>query len=147
MNILECKSSHVSKDLVGRHVTDWRNPLSRLRESMDNDVMDVLHPCFDGLNQREKEIFLHIACFFNSHPEKYVKNILNCCGFHADIGLRVLIDKSLISITNSRIEMRSLLEELGRGIVQGNSSKEQRKWSRLWFHKQLENVIMDKMVK
>jgi len=43
--------------------------------------------------------------------------MLNCCGFHPDIELRVLINKSLISISNSRIEMHSLLEELGKKIV------------------------------
>jgi len=147
MNILECKSSHVSKDLVVRNVTNWKSALARPRESLDNDFMDVLYLSFDGLNQREKKIFLHIACFFNHLSVKYVKNILNCCGFHADIGLIVLIDKSFIRISNSMIEMHSLLEGLGRRIVQGNSSKGQRKWSKLSFHEQLEYVIMERMVK
>ncbi|AES76548.1 LRR and NB-ARC domain disease resistance protein [Medicago truncatula] len=101
--------------LFGRNVTEWKSALARLRESPDNDVMDVLQLSFDGLNHTEKELFLDIVCFFNSWTEKRVKNILNCCGFHADIGLKVLIDKSLISIDHStRIEMHSLLKELGR---------------------------------
>jgi len=134
--------------LFGRNVTEWKSALARLRESPDNDVMDVLQLSFDGLNHTEKEIFLDIACFFNSWSEKRVKNILNCCGFHADIGLRVLIDKSLISIDHStRIEMHSLLKELGRKILQENSSKEPRKCSRVWSKKQLDNVMMKKMVK
>jgi hypothetical protein len=57
------------------------------------------------------------------HTEKYVKNVLNCCGFHVDIGLRVLLDKSLISIEDEMIVMHNLLEELGRKIVQENSRK------------------------
>jgi len=77
----------------------------------------------------------------------HVKNILNCCGFHADIGLRVLVDKSLISIWNTWIEMHPLLQELGRKFVQENSSKEQRKWSRVWSKTQLCNVMKEKMVK
>jgi hypothetical protein len=134
--------------LFGHNVTEWKSALARLRESPDNGVMDVLQLSFDGLKQTEKEIFLDIACFFNGKFVKlHVKNILNCCGFHADIGLRILIDKSLISITNhSGITMHSLLEELGRNIVQENSSKEQRKWSRVWSKKQLYSVKMDKMV-
>jgi len=108
----------------------------------------VLRLSFDGLKQTEKEIFLDIACFFNGKYEKYVKNILNCCGFHADIGLRILMDKSLISIGYfSNIRMHSLLEELGRKIVQENSSIGQKKWSRVWSKKQLYNVKMEKMVK
>ncbi|XP_024641551.2 disease resistance protein RUN1 [Medicago truncatula] len=133
--------------LFGRNVTEWKSALSRLRESPDNNVMDVLQISFDGLNLTEKEMFLHIACFFNFLHEKRVKNILNSCGFHADIGLRVLLDKSLISIDNSIIKMHYLLEELGRKIVQESSSKEQRKWSRLWSHEQIYNVMMEKMEK
>ena len=137
----------LSSFLFGRNVPEWKSALARLRESPDKNVMDVLQLSFDGLDEAEKEIFLHIACFFNGDYEKYVKNILNCCGFHADIGLRVLIDKSLISIGNSKIKMHFLLEELGRKIVQENSSKEQRKWSRVWSIKQLHKVTMENMVK
>ena len=133
--------------LFGRSVTEWKSALARLRQNPDNDVMDVLQLSFDGLKHMEKEIFLHIACFFKGYSEKYVKNILNCCGFYADIGLRVLIDKSLITIENEWIEMHPLLKKLGRKIVQENSSKEQRKWSRVWLKKQLYNVMMEKMVK
>jgi len=133
--------------LFGRNVTEWKSALASLRENPDNDVMDVLQLSFDGLKHMEKEIFLHIACFFNSHSVTHVKNILNCCGFHADIGLRVLIDKSLISINYSLIKMHPLLKELGRKIVQENSSKEQRRWSRVWSKKQLYNVMNEKMVK
>ncbi|AES75154.1 TIR-NBS-LRR class disease resistance protein [Medicago truncatula] len=133
--------------LFGRNVTECKSALARLRQIPDKDVMDVLQLSFDGLEETEKEIFLHIACFFNSWSENYVNNILNCCGFYVDIGLRVLIDKSLISINYSEIKMHYLLEELGRKIVQENSSKEQRKWSRLWSKKQLYNVAMESMEK
>ncbi|AES76839.1 putative winged helix-turn-helix DNA-binding domain, toll-like receptor [Medicago truncatula] len=133
--------------LFGRNVTEWKSALTRLRQSPVKDVMDVLQLSFDGLNETEKDIFLHIACFFNNDSEEDVKNILNCCGFHADIGLRVLIDKSLVSISYSIINMHSLLEELGRKIVQNSSSKEPRKWSRLWSTEQLYDVMLENMEK
>jgi len=134
--------------LCGRDISDWRSALSRLRESSDKDVMNVLQLSFDGLNEAEKEIFLHIACFFNMRWERYVRNVLNCCGFHADIGLSVLTDKSLISINESQmIDMHGLLAELGRKIVQENSNKEQKRWSRLWCKKQADNIMLEKMVK
>nr|WIL60035.1 nodulation protein [Melilotus officinalis] len=131
--------------LSGRNVTEWKSALERLRENPNKDVMNVLQLSFDGLEETEKEIFLDIACFFDRWSEKEVKNILNCCGFHADIGLRVLIDKSLISISDSKIDIHSLLKELGRKILQENSSKEQRKWSRLSSIKDFYNVVMEKM--
>ncbi|KAK2434576.1 disease resistance protein RUN1 [Trifolium repens] len=133
--------------LYGLNISEWESALSRLRESPDKDVMDVLQISFDGLVKAEKEIFLHIACFFNSIDAYYVKNILNCCGFHADIGLRILIDKSLIRIKYGRIRMHNLLEELGRKIVQKNSSKKSRKWKRLWLCNQFPDVMSDHMEK
>ncbi|CAK8576912.1 unnamed protein product [Lathyrus sativus] len=133
--------------LFGRDISEWKSALDSLRENPDKDVMDVLRLSFDGLRETEKEIFLHIACFFNRYYEKYVKNVLNCCGFHADIGLRVLIDKSLINIEDEWIVMHDLLEELGKKIVQENSCKEPRKWTRLWLEEQLYDVTSNNMEK
>ncbi|XP_058730515.1 disease resistance protein RUN1-like [Vicia villosa] len=133
--------------LYGRDISEWRSALDRLRESPNKDVMDVLRLSFDGLEETEKEIFLHIACFFNMHTEKYVTNVLDCCGFDADNGLSLLVDKSLISIQDEMIVMHNLLEELGRKIAQENSIKEPRKWRRLWFDEQLDKVMMDNMEK
>ncbi|RDX92886.1 TMV resistance protein N, partial [Mucuna pruriens] len=131
--------------LFGRDVSEWRNALAQLRENPCKDMMRVLQLCFDGLEEMEREIFLDIACFFNGNEEQYVKKVLNCCGFHPDIGIRVLIDKSLITISNSLIEMHDLLEELGRKIVQKNSSKESKKWSRLWLDRCFYNVMLENM--
>ncbi|XP_058730452.1 disease resistance protein RUN1-like isoform X2 [Vicia villosa] len=130
--------------LFGRSISEWKSALARLRKSPNKDIMDVLRLSFDGLEKTEKEIFLHIACFFHSRNEKYVTNVLNCCGFHVDIGLRVLIDKSLISLSGKNcIEMHSLLEELGKKIVQEKSSK----WSRVWREKQFYNIKLENMEK
>ncbi|XP_058733730.1 uncharacterized protein LOC131605386 [Vicia villosa] len=131
--------------LYGRDISEWESALTRLLKSPDKDVMDVLRLSFDGLRETEKELFLHISCFFNELMEKYVKNVLNCCEFHADIGLRVLIDKSLVSIADEKIVMHNLLEELGRNIVAEYTSKEPRKWRRLWFDKQFYDVMLENM--
>ncbi|MCH81465.1 TIR-NBS-LRR resistance protein, partial [Trifolium medium] len=134
--------------LFSRCVSEWTSALARLRENPNKDIMDALKFSFYGLEDKEKEIFLDIACFFNMSEEKTVKNILNCCGFHPDIGLRVLIDKSLISISKeSKVEMHGLLEELGRKIVQQNSTEEARKWSRVWLHKHCSDVMSENMEK
>ncbi|XP_050895353.1 disease resistance protein RUN1 isoform X2 [Lathyrus oleraceus] len=133
--------------LFGRDISEWKSALASLRENPDKDVMDVLRLSFDDLRETEKEIFLHIACFFNTYTEKYVKNVLNCCEFHADIGLRVLIDKSLVSIEDETILMHNLLEDLGRNIVAEYTSKEPKKWRRLWFEKQFYDVMLENMEK
>jgi hypothetical protein len=134
--------------LLDREICEWKSALGRLRESPNKDIMDVLRLSFEGLEKLEKEIFLDIACFFNRRNEAYVKNVLNCRGFHADIGLRVLVDKSLLSISeeDNIIKMHNLLLDMGRKIVEENSSQESRKWSRVWLHEQFHNVMLENVV-
>ncbi|CAJ2637836.1 unnamed protein product [Trifolium pratense] len=135
--------------LFGQSIPEWSSALARLRESPNEDpnedIMNMLQLSFNGLEENEREIFLHISCFFKGHEKDYVENVLNCCGFHADSGLIVLIKKSLISFSNGKIEMHALMEELGRKVVHGNSSMDSRKWSKLWLHEQFYNVVLENM--
>ncbi|MED6194614.1 hypothetical protein PIB30_030108 [Stylosanthes scabra] len=129
--------------LYGRDVSEWSSALVRLKEYPTKDVMDVLRISFDALEDMEKEIFLDIACFFPHETENYVKEILSIRGFHPNIGIRVLIDKSLITRDQWTIKMHDLLRDLGRSIVREKSPKEPRKWSRIWNHKDLSHVLRE----
>jgi hypothetical protein len=90
-----------------------------------------------------KEIFLDIACFFKGEKVGYVNKILDKCGFFPDYGIKVLVDKSLISIDEVKglIIMHDLLQEVGREIVRQESPKEPGERSRLWFHKDVHDVL------
>ncbi|XLR13535.1 hypothetical protein S83_041473 [Arachis hypogaea] len=130
--------------LFGRNVSEWSSALVRLKENPTKDILDVLRISYDGLEEMEKEIFLDIACFFPSGKGKwYVKDILSIRGFQPDIGLRILIDKSLITYKRNFINMHDLLRDLGRSIVREKSPKEPRKWSRLWNQKDLSDVLRE----
>ncbi|XP_061368690.1 disease resistance protein RPV1-like [Gastrolobium bilobum] len=134
--------------LYGREVHEWRSALARLKENPSRDIMDVLRLSYDGLEEMEKEIFLDISCFFNGYRHFEVENVLHCRGFHPSIGVKVLVDKSLLTILPSYsnfpyIKMHDLLEELGKKIIRENSPGEPRKWSRLWFYKDLRNVMFE----
>ncbi|XP_057752795.1 disease resistance protein RUN1-like [Arachis stenosperma] len=129
--------------LFGRDVSEWSSALVRLKETPTKDIMDVFRISFDGLEDPEKEIFLDIACFFPNDIEKYVKDILRIRGFHPDNGIKVLIEKSLITRDRWKITMHDLLRDLGRSIVREKSPKKPRKWSRLWNHKDLSNVLRE----
>jgi len=133
--------------LYARDVSEWRSALARLRENPRKDIMDVLRISFDGLEDTEKDIFLDIACFFYEKEETYVKRVLDFRGFHPEIGLRVLVDKSFITCEKGRIFMHGLFKELGKSIVREKSPKEPRKWNRLWDYKDVHNVISENMVK
>ncbi|KAH9751271.1 ADP-ribosyl cyclase/cyclic ADP-ribose hydrolase [Citrus sinensis] len=50
--------------LCGRSVEEWKSSLNRLQEAPNEKVLKVLRISYDGLDKRDKEIFLDIACFF-----------------------------------------------------------------------------------
>ncbi|XP_027910317.1 disease resistance protein RPP4-like isoform X1 [Vigna unguiculata] len=131
--------------LHDRDVSEWRNALARMKENPSKHIMDVLRISYDALENLEKEIFLDIACFFSNRNnysyETRVKRLLEYRQFYPDIGMKVLIEKSLISCQDGEIEMHDLLKELGKSIVREKAPKEPRKWNRLWNYKDLQKVM------
>ena len=117
----------------GGMAIQWRDALDRMKNIPDKKIMDVLEISIDGLNHEEKEIFLHIACFFRGEREVYVKRILDSCGLHPHIGFERMIEKSLITIKNEEIHMHEMLQELGKKIVRQQYPAKQGSWSRNGF--------------
>ncbi|XP_057414894.1 disease resistance protein RUN1-like isoform X3 [Lotus japonicus] len=127
--------------LCTRDAIQWRDALDRLENSPHKEIMDVLQISVDGLQHEEKEMFLHIACFFKGERVDYVKRILDACGLHPHIGIQSLIEKSLITIRNQEIHMHEMLQELGKKIVRHQCPRQPGSWSRLWLYKDFYNVL------
>ncbi|KAJ9676135.1 hypothetical protein PVL29_024908 [Vitis rotundifolia] len=127
--------------LFSKSKHEWESELAKLRRIPNMEIQDVLQVSFYGLDDKERDIFLDIACFFKGEDKDYVMKILNGCGFFPDIGIRVLIEKSLITILDNRLMMHDLLQEMGREIVRQTSLKEPGKRSRLWFHEDVHHVL------
>jgi hypothetical protein len=87
---------------------------------------------YDGLDDEQKDIFLDIACFHRGELEKDVALTLDCCGFSAYIGMDVLKDRCLISISGFRVWMHDLIQEMGHEIVRLQCVDDPGKRSRLW---------------
>ncbi|XP_065858058.1 disease resistance-like protein DSC1 isoform X2 [Euphorbia lathyris] len=131
--------------LFGKNQAEWRSALERLRKAPNKDIQNVLRISYDSLDQEEKEIFLHVACFFIGKEWNEMIQMLNACGFSTDIGLRALIDKSLIIVRKHhyvQVQMHDLLQELGRGIVH-QESREPGGRSRLWNHEDIVRVLKE----
>ncbi|KAL6316252.1 hypothetical protein AAG906_017799 [Vitis piasezkii] len=95
--------------LFSKSKHEWESELAKLRRIPNMEIQDVLQVSFYGLDDKERDIFLDIAY----------------------IGIRVLIEKSLITILDNRLMMHDLLQEMGREIVRQTSLKEPGKPSRL----------------
>ncbi|KAL0842938.1 hypothetical protein Bca101_016183 [Brassica carinata] len=101
----------------GMSKQEWTNSLPRLRTSLDADIRSILKFSYDALDDEDKYLYLHIACFFNSEYIHKVEEYLINNFLDVRQSLEVLAQKSLISMDRGYIRMHSLLEKLGREIV------------------------------
>ncbi|XP_049379095.1 TMV resistance protein N-like [Solanum stenotomum] len=116
----------------------WRSAVDRIKRNSSSKVVENLKVSYDGLEREDQEIFLDIACFLRGRKQTEIKQILESCDFGADDGLRVLIDKSLVFISeDDMIQMHDLIQEMGKYIV--TMQKERGELSRLWLTQDFEN--------
>ncbi|KAF3456165.1 hypothetical protein FNV43_RR00815 [Rhamnella rubrinervis] len=129
--------------LRGKTIDEWKSALDRLKKCPDKKIMKSLQISFDGLEDTEKNIFLDIACFFNGSYIDNVMNIMDRCGFFPKIGIRSLVDKSLLHMDHdrNRLRMHDLLEEMGKEIVREKSPKEPGGRSRIWLDDDFIHVL------
>ena len=147
-----CKGLPLALEVLGsflykKSINEWEGELDRLMiEFCDRGILNVLRISFDGLQPKEKDIFLNIACFFNHVHQAVVIKILEYLGLYPKIGLRVLIDKSLVKLHENQLRMHDLLQEMGRYIV-CQECQDPAKRSRLWSFKDIDNVLIENTVR
>ncbi|KAL1146128.1 hypothetical protein V6Z11_A11G350400 [Gossypium hirsutum] len=129
--------------LCGRDIVQWRSAIERLKEDSNKEILNTLRISFDGLEEKEKNIFLDIACFFNGEKKDLVMKVLDGCEFFPDIGIDILIKKSLIKVSddNQYLRMHALLQEMGRKIVEEKCVDEPGKRCRLWKERDVHHVL------
>ncbi|XP_050145714.1 disease resistance protein RPV1-like isoform X3 [Malus sylvestris] len=124
---------------------DWEDEFNKLKRFPSESIQKVLRISYDRLETNEKEIFLDISCFYKGWPVQEVERKLDVRGFFGTVGVRILIDMSLISIGSNfgreTIEMHDLLQEMGRRIVQEQCIKDPGKWSRLFNDEDVYRVL------
>ncbi|XP_052622390.1 disease resistance protein Roq1-like [Lactuca sativa] len=119
--------------LCGKDINEWRSAIARLKEIPDTNIVEKLQISFDGLTPVEKELFLDIACFFRGwYKNGRIMAMLDACGFYPVIGIKVLLEKALITISDGRFDMHDLLQEMERYIVRGEHPENPEKHSRIW---------------
>lgn len=140
--------------LFNKNKLEWKEKLDKLKTNPCLDIQTVLQISFDGLDDTEQDIFLDIACFFKGEDKDYVIKILDSCGFYPNIGIRVLMDKSLITIIDNKLWMHDLLQEMGWDIVRRAPHKnpyghmlDAGMRSRLWLQEDVYEMLTQKTVR
>ena len=132
--------------LYGRDMAEWKSELDRLKRIPEDEIIEKLKVSFNGIKDIEKEIFLDIACFFNGKKKDSVRRILDSFDFYPDIGMRVLIEKSLVTVSSGRLLMHQLIQQMGWHIV-SQKGLEPGKASRLWVAEDICHLLAGDMVR
>ncbi|KDO40626.1 hypothetical protein CISIN_1g041067mg, partial [Citrus sinensis] len=128
--------------LYEREKEVWESAIDKLQRILLASIFEVLKISYDSLDDKEKNIFLDVACFFQGEDVDPVMKFFNASGFYPEIGMSVLVDKSLIAIDSyNKITMHDLLQELGKEIVRQESINPENR-SRLWHHEDICEVLM-----
>ncbi|XP_031280656.1 disease resistance-like protein DSC1 [Pistacia vera] len=144
----------LGSSLFERPKEDWESTLENLKRTPHMDIHNVFKVSYDGLDNKQKQVFLDIACFFKGCERDLIEEVLDACGFTSRIYINVLIERSLITtspniITTSPnmiiassniITMHDLIQEMGREIVREESANLGER-SRLWDHEEICSVL------
>ncbi|KAJ9551579.1 hypothetical protein OSB04_015624 [Centaurea solstitialis] len=121
---------------------EWKDTLEKLKTNPLKETLDILEISFNGLEEHYKEIFLDVACILKGWRKDEAIRVLESCGLHARIGLRVLEQRSLITISvHGFLGMHDHIEEMGRNIVRRSHPDEPNKHSRLWIDKEIQDAL------
>ncbi|ESR55455.1 hypothetical protein CICLE_v10024552mg, partial [Citrus x clementina] len=101
LNVLSKKVVRYTEgDPLALEVLDWENVLDNLKQiSNVNRIYKVLRISYEQLNSEEKSLFLDIACFSKGECKDRVATLLHDRHYNVTHGLRILVDKSLITIS------------------------------------------------
>ncbi|VVB15008.1 unnamed protein product [Arabis nemorensis] len=136
--------SILGASLRGMTKEEWINALPRLRTSFNGKIEKLLGACYDELEEKDKALFLHIACLFNGEKVDNLKHLLAKSALDAEFGLKVLVDRSLIHIyDDGHIVMHCLLQQMGREIIREQCIDQPGKRKFLVDAKEITEVLAD----
>ncbi|XP_075080777.1 TMV resistance protein N-like [Nicotiana tabacum] len=121
-------------------LTEWKSAIEHMKINSNSKIVEKLKISYDGLEPIQQEMFLDIACILRGEEKDYAMQVLESCHIGAEYGLRILIDKSLVFISeNDEIQMHDFIEDMGKYIV--NLQKNLGERSRLWLPSDFEAVM------
>ncbi|XP_019149894.1 PREDICTED: TMV resistance protein N-like [Ipomoea nil] len=132
--------------LRGKSIQEWSDDAEKLSGIPHDDVQKILKISYDSLDDDTQNIFLDIACFFIGHNKNDTSMILEACGFYAKSGIRILIERCLLTTNGGgkfeTLHMHDLVRDMGREIVRKESPREPGKQTRLIDPKDVFDVLL-----
>ncbi|XP_039157811.1 disease resistance protein RUN1 [Eucalyptus grandis] len=127
--------------LCGETEDVWESTLMKFSRSPNRNINNVLKISYEGLDENEKEIFLHIARFFRGWKREYTKKILESCDLETTAEFEILVKRSLIRIESDILEMHDLIQLMGKDIVNQECCDDPGRRSKLWLYDDVDEVL------
>ncbi|XP_014498999.1 putative disease resistance protein At4g11170 [Vigna radiata var. radiata] len=126
--------------LRGKKKEEWQRELDKLEKMPQRKVYDVMKLSYDGLEHKQKQMFLDLACFFLRTHERvnvgYLKSLLKDdeSDNSIDFELGRMKDKALITFSedNNFVSMHDNLQQMAWEIVRQESIEDPGKRIRFW---------------
>jgi hypothetical protein len=138
----------IGSNLSGKPIAEWESMLDQYKRIPPTDIQSILKVSFDDLDEETKNVFLDIACFFKGWSLKEVEGRLHAhYGYCIKHQVGVLVDKSLTKIDHASVWLHDLIEDMGKEIVRKESPDHPEERTRLWFHKDIVEVLEQNKVR
>ncbi|KAD2804078.1 hypothetical protein E3N88_37455 [Mikania micrantha] len=126
--------------LYDKDKDEWKSVLAKLKDIPNAKVTERLKISYDGLERDEKNLFLDIACSLRGWWLSNAMRVLDACSSHPRIGIRVLVQKSLIKVTDEIIDIHDVIEEMAHYIVREEHPNHPEKRSRIWQARDIDEI-------
>ncbi|XP_068322099.1 disease resistance protein RPV1-like [Pyrus communis] len=140
----------LGSSLFGKTANVWENVVRKLKENAvptldvitEGKFQKILCISFDSLQDHDKCLFLHIACFFIGKDKDLATTTLDECDFATEVGLQHLVDRCLVEINaRNKLTMHQLLENMGKAIICDESPEDPGKRTTLRHKKEASDVL------
>nr|XP_043611778.1 disease resistance protein RPV1-like [Erigeron canadensis] len=134
----------MGRNLWDRSQAAWKEYIDGLNEETDSRIRKQLQMSFESLQNNDKELFMHIACFFAGKDRVFAETILHECDIGTLNGIKNLVDRCLLTIgPRNELKMHQLLQDMGKDFVRKEHLRPWRR-SRIWSHKEFFEVLRKK---
>ncbi|XP_049934589.1 disease resistance protein RPV1-like [Nymphaea colorata] len=113
---------------------EWEGLLEELNKNQDKDVHERLRISYDGLSEKEKQVYLDIVCFFSGKDKDEAFYVWKDCNFSPYTSVQTLLRRSLIKISSDKqvFELHDQILDMGKEIIRRECLLKPSKRSRLW---------------
>uniref|UniRef100_A0A1J3EHK6 Putative WRKY transcription factor 16 n=1 Tax=Noccaea caerulescens TaxID=107243 RepID=A0A1J3EHK6_NOCCA len=88
----------------------------KLKQDPPHQIMEVVKSSYDELSDNEKNILVYIAFFFTGKNVDCVSELLQDLGLFPHVGIDRLVENSLVTISDNRLEMHSMIQSVVKNI-------------------------------